>query len=106
MTQTTGGVQNNQPVTWTYDGLGQLQKEGFPDGASFNWAYATCSLSSCESDAQAFEVISQTTKDVNGAQISTASTYLVGRERCATRVRFSAYRKQNPMSSISRSRAY
>lgn len=86
--QTTGGVQNTPPTTWTYDGLGELQTEGFPDGTSLNWTYATCTLSSCESDAQAFEAVSQTAKDTSGAQISAATTYLdsFGRTVAATKL--------------------
>ena len=86
--QTTGGVHNTPAATWTYDGLGQLQKQGFPDGTSLNWTYGTCTLSICESDAQAFEVVSETAKDVNGTQISATDTYLdsFGRTVAATKL--------------------
>src|SRR6185437_8066914 len=74
--QTVAGVSNTTPTTWTYDGLGQLQEKDFPDGTSVNWTYGPCSPSACKGDTQAFEVVSQTAKDADGAQISARSTYL------------------------------
>jgi RHS repeat-associated protein len=86
--QTLGGVHNTPPNTWTYDGLGELTQEGFPDGTTLNWTYSACSQTSCNDYPDSFEVVAETAKQSNGTQISSQSTYLdsFGRTVAATKL--------------------